>query len=786
MNYSNSPQKLHSGQRLQRLREFEGLSRTELAEEFNITSSVLQDWEENGVPEESIKECCYYFEVSDSIFSVPIASSFELDKLLKEHLFPNDSGSVAERIERNKKNKDKCLDLSGLALSEIPEEVFEFSWLTDLNISDNNLKRISSRILLLSHLEHLDISDNLLLQVPGILLAIENLKTVSFQGNPLELQSELSASDMTLDAVREYLHNTRVTLTLTERLTEKSLQCLDEIRQTVEQTQALIIEKTKTCRNLASQYSNLSCMIYLAECTVSVDFSPEILPHQSLPLMVLFSDQLETKQYSEINIHLNALFPPPCYFFRLIRNKTDFSEKFNEIQRGTAFQNQLPVVRFERLVLENIGVYENLDIELNPDITVFIGLNGAGKTTILKALALAVLGPEQAEIDSHSASDLLRITGKKDNTAHWQSTGRIYLYAKVNGTSYKNRIELYYDINTETVKVRGRRFEELFDADGNLLNLTLSITEQRSACLKTTHSLGLERSQPKVRDLLPLVSKDEQACIGNFTSWLGNLALSALEGDISKQEEIDTIFSIFSALMQESVKFKGVTQVDPLELWVEHQNPKQIVPLRLVSQGYQAAMGWLGFIIQRMFEAYADALLPLQQPAIIIIDEIDQLLHVKWQQKLLNILSKQFFPNTQWIITTHSPIVVTGLDQGQVVQLHQNDAGKLVAEENTVDLWLWQYGDVIRQLFELPTKQPEVQEQQIVKEIEAVRERLDTKRSDTRQQNLEELEKLEMRLDRLRKSRAFVDKLYAEQQKLRKREKELSDLIQQLSEGTEE
>ncbi|MCI5211519.1 MAG: hypothetical protein D3910_22675, partial [Candidatus Electrothrix sp. ATG2] len=370
--------------------------------------------------------------------------------------------------------------------------------------------------------------------------------------------------------------------------------------------------------------------------------------------------------------------------------------------------------------------------------------------------------------------------------AQWQSTGRIYLYAKVNGTSYKNRIELYYDINTETVKVRGRRFEELFDADGNLLNLTLSITEQRTACLKTTHNLGIEIPQPKVRDLLPLISGSEQACIGNFTSWLGNLALSVLEGDKGKQEEIDTIFLIFSALMQESVRFKGLTKVDPLELWVEHQNPKQIVPLRLASQGYQAAMGWLGFIIQRMFEAYADALLPLQQPAIIIIDEIDQLLHVKWQQKLLNILSKQFFPNTQWIITTHSPIVVTGLDQGQVVQLHQNDAGKLVAEENTVDLWLWQYGDVIRQLFELPTKQPDVQEQQFVKEIKAVRERLDTKRSDTRQQDLEQLEKLEMRLDRLRKSRAFVDKLYAEQQKLREREKELSDLIQRLSEGTEE
>jgi Leucine-rich repeat (LRR) protein len=185
MNHSNSPQKFHSGKRLQRLRELQGLSVVELAEELNITSSVLENWECNGVPDESIKDCCYYFEVSNSIFSASVASSFELEELVKGHLFPKNSGSLAARLEVNKKNQDKHLDLSSLGLNEIPKEVFGFLWLTSLNVSDNRIKEIPCHILLLQQLEQLDISNNLLQQISGIILAIDNLKALPFQGNPL-------------------------------------------------------------------------------------------------------------------------------------------------------------------------------------------------------------------------------------------------------------------------------------------------------------------------------------------------------------------------------------------------------------------------------------------------------------------------------------------------------------------------------------------------------------------------------------------------------------------------
>jgi hypothetical protein len=188
-------------------------------------------------------------------------------------------------------------------------------------------------------------------------------------------------------------------------------------------------------------------------------------------------------------------------------------------------------------------------------------------------------------------------------------------------------------------------------------------------------------------------------------------------------------------------------------------------------------LGWVGFIIQRMFEAYSDCLQPFNQPSIIIIDEIDQLLSVKWQQKILAVLANKFFPNTQWIVSSHSPIVVTDLEQAQVVKLHEEN-NQLVAETNQVDLWLWKYDDIVRNLFELPTKPPKFQEQELRGSIKAIDAIAIDKRSEEERQTLE---KLHTYLAKVQQSRASVDALYAQQQNLHQREQELSQLIAQLS-----
>ena len=63
---------------------------------------------------------------------------------------------------------------------------------------------------------------------------------------------------------------------------------------------------------------------------------------------------------------------------------------------------------------------------------------------------------------------------------------------------------------------------------------------------------------------------------------------------------------------------------------------------------------------------------PLEAEAIVLIDEIELHLHPSWQQRILEDLMRTF-PNTQFIVSTHSPQILTTVKPHQIVGLHWED-----------------------------------------------------------------------------------------------------------------
>ena len=104
----------------------------------------------------------------------------------------------------------------------------------------------------------------------------------------------------------------------------------------------------------------------------------------------------------------------------------------------------------------------------------------------------------------------------------------------------------------------------------------------------------------------------------------------------------------------------------PLGLFITHRDePDKPLSVKQLSDGYRTMLALVMDLARRMAVANADAEWPegqtvLHSPGIVLIDEVEQHLHPAWQQTVLPRLM-DIFPNVQFIVTTHSPQVLTSI-----------------------------------------------------------------------------------------------------------------------------
>ncbi|MCO4311837.1 AAA family ATPase [Pectobacterium versatile] len=93
-----------------------------------------------------------------------------------------------------------------------------------------------------------------------------------------------------------------------------------------------------------------------------------------------------------------------------------------------------------------------------------------------------------------------------------------------------------------------------------------------------------------------------------------------------------------------------------------------------LSQGEKSLIALLLDITRRMMVLNPHIDNPLESPGIIIIDELDLHLHPRWQRSIVSNF-EYIFPNCQFIVSTHSPQVISEVRHGQVIMLDTNDDG---------------------------------------------------------------------------------------------------------------
>ena len=87
-----------------------------------------------------------------------------------------------------------------------------------------------------------------------------------------------------------------------------------------------------------------------------------------------------------------------------------------------------------------------------------------------------------------------------------------------------------------------------------------------------------------------------------------------------------------------------------------------------LSGGYQAVLALAADLAWRMAQGNSHRHNPLESEAISLIDEIELHLHPSWQQRILGDLMRTF-PNTQFIVSTHSPQILTTVQPHHIVEL---------------------------------------------------------------------------------------------------------------------
>jgi predicted ATP-binding protein involved in virulence len=136
----------------------------------------------------------------------------------------------------------------------------------------------------------------------------------------------------------------------------------------------------------------------------------------------------------------------------------------------------------------------------------------------------------------------------------------------------------------------------------------------------------------------------------------------------------------------------------------EFLTPYGWVSISSLGLGYRTVIAWMVDLSARMIQDYPDSENPLAEPAVVLVDEIDLHLHPKWQRTIMSFLTERF-PNVQFIVTAHSPLVVQAARNANLVLLRR-EGDHVVIDNNPEVIENWRVEQVLTSVFELPSTLP--------------------------------------------------------------------------------
>lgn len=342
-------------------------------------------------------------------------------------------------------------------------------------------------------------------------------------------------------------------------------------------------------------------------------------------------------------------------------------------------------LRMQRLQVANYRCFESLDLVLEDDLTVLFAENGGGKTALLTALAMGLAVFQRGaprHLKLNAGTDPRQRTLDEQGRREPAGPCTVSWSAASSGAS---KIEWSTTVNPATGRTTNKHRSILeaietirVPADRWPLFAWYGVDRmQRSQGKSRAHEATRDRWEGYASSLDPALSD------APLLQWLQNEML----GDVvrERQGELKRFFD--KAVMDATVRATpGIANAwyDPAQgsPMVRFDNG-HVAPWEELSDGYHVFISLVADIARRavMLNESDGAEAPARVEGVVLIDEIDLHLHPKWQRVALGALHKAF-PRLQFIVSTHSPQVLSSALNRQVRRLID---GKLLTEGLFVD-----------------------------------------------------------------------------------------------------
>lgn len=307
-----------------------------------------------------------------------------------------------------------------------------------------------------------------------------------------------------------------------------------------------------------------------------------------------------------------------------------------------------------------------------PNVTLLLGDNGAGKTSVLRAVALATLAPV-IEGSGFVPYNLVRSSGKRVSLAkaaevraevllHGQDTG-----SRDRSATEEAQVRTLVERRGDVERVRSPEppegvWEEMF-TDRSPAFLVLGYGASRRVESSASFDSGARAKSRLLR---------YQRVSGLFEEGVTLTPLGAWLPEFRKENSgrHKQVVNLINRLLPDGTRMLDEAESD--DYVFEHQGTR--VPFAAMSDGYRAYIGWIADLLYHVCMGAPSNAKLVDNRGIVLVDEIDLHLHPEWQRVVVPQLARAL-PNLQFILTSHSPIVAGTLHAANLRVIEPDETG---------------------------------------------------------------------------------------------------------------